>query len=149
MAYRHLETSLHHIHQSRFLRRPEGRLWVHRAIRLLKTLFPRLRPNHFLDCPECKNAFELRFGIMKHGLIDITCCILRLSEQRLLVFMAIRLLKTSQATSSKSFFSLFRMQKMSSYGFSSFWNIHASNSPKLFFKTFRRQIMSSKVHSSS
>jgi hypothetical protein len=37
MASRQFETSLHLLHQSRFLRRPEGRLWVLRHIRLLKT----------------------------------------------------------------------------------------------------------------
>jgi hypothetical protein len=36
-AFRHLETSLHPLQQSRFFRRPEGRLWDIRAICLLKT----------------------------------------------------------------------------------------------------------------
>jgi hypothetical protein len=38
MAFRHLETSLHRFHKSRFLIRPGGRLWVHSAIRLLKRI---------------------------------------------------------------------------------------------------------------
>jgi hypothetical protein len=36
MAVRNIETSRHRLHQSRFFSRPEGRLWVHRAICLRK-----------------------------------------------------------------------------------------------------------------
>jgi hypothetical protein len=89
-ALRHLVTSRHRLHQSRFLRRPKGRLWVLRAIRLLKT---------------------------------------------------------SQETSSKPLFSIPRMQKMSSHGLSTPWYITWSTSPKSVFKTSRRLIVSSKGHS--
>jgi hypothetical protein len=37
-----------------FLRRPEGRLRVLKAIRLLENSFPRLRPIRFFGCPGCR-----------------------------------------------------------------------------------------------
>jgi hypothetical protein len=58
-------------HQSRFLRRKEGRLWVLRAIRLLKTSFPRLRQYAPLNAQNVENGFEWPFDIFKHR-IDIT-----------------------------------------------------------------------------
>jgi hypothetical protein len=42
MSFRHHETSHHRIHQPRFLRRPEGILFVLRPISLLKTSLKRL-----------------------------------------------------------------------------------------------------------
>jgi hypothetical protein len=50
MAFRHFETSHHQLHQSRFLKRPAGTLWILRAVRLLKTLLKRLRPSRFFRC---------------------------------------------------------------------------------------------------
>jgi hypothetical protein len=47
MAFRHLDTSLHRIQQSRFLRRPEGWLWVVRVISLRKTNLQLFRQNFF------------------------------------------------------------------------------------------------------
>jgi hypothetical protein len=47
MAFRHHETSLQRLHQSRFLRRPEGSICVRRAIRLLKTSLKEIRPRCF------------------------------------------------------------------------------------------------------
>jgi hypothetical protein len=72
MAFWHLETSLYRLHQSRFLRRPEGRLWLLRAIRLLKTSLKRHRKNSFFRCPGCRNDFAWPFYTFKHRFIDIT-----------------------------------------------------------------------------
>jgi hypothetical protein len=61
MAFRHLKTSLHRLHQSRLLRQSEGRLWVHRAICLLKTSLPLLRTNRFLECPVYRKSVRIAF----------------------------------------------------------------------------------------
>jgi hypothetical protein len=70
MAFRHLETSLQQIHQSRFLRPPEGWLWVLKAIRLPKTSLPRIRPKRFLKASNLENEKEWYLDIMIHRFID-------------------------------------------------------------------------------
>jgi hypothetical protein len=47
MAFRHLETKLHLLQQSRILRRPESRLWLFSIIRLLESSLARIRPSLF------------------------------------------------------------------------------------------------------
>jgi hypothetical protein len=95
MAFRHLHTSLHRLHQSRFLRRPKGRLWVFRAIRLLKTSLPRIRTNHFFECPVCWKCVRIAFrhheaSLHRHNQSRI----LWFSEAILWVHWAIRLFNT-------------------------------------------------------
>jgi hypothetical protein len=95
MAFRHLETTLHRIHQSRFLRCPE-RLWVLRPIRLLKISPSRLRPNRFFECPECRKCFRIPY---RHHETSLHWYhqrrILRRSKGKLWVLRIIRLLETS------------------------------------------------------
>jgi hypothetical protein len=73
MDFRH-ETSLHGLHQSRFLRPTEGRLWIPRAIRLLKTSLKRIRSSRF-RCPgwwkRVRMAFR-NFETSLHRLHNIT-----------------------------------------------------------------------------
>jgi hypothetical protein len=47
----HLEPSLLRLQHCRFLVRSEGRLWIFRAIRLLKIFVKELRPSIFFRCP--------------------------------------------------------------------------------------------------
>jgi hypothetical protein len=44
-----LKKSIHRFNQRRFLRLPEGRLWVVSAFRPHKTSFRRLPPNSFFE----------------------------------------------------------------------------------------------------
>jgi hypothetical protein len=93
MAFRHLETSLHRLQQSRFLRRPEGSLWVLRSIHLLKTSLPRFRPNFFLECPKCRKFVRMAFRQHETSLHwHYHCRILRSSEGRLRGLRAITLI---------------------------------------------------------
>jgi hypothetical protein len=96
MAYWHLETSLHRIHRSRILRRPEGRIWVLRPIRLLKTSIKRLRPSRFFRCLGSTKWVRMAFRhheTMIHPLHQSR--FLRRPEGRLWVLRALPLLKTS------------------------------------------------------
>jgi hypothetical protein len=67
---RHLETSLHLIHKSRFLRRSEGRLWVLRAFRLLKKILKRLQKVTFFDSRNADNNFVWPIPTLKNRFID-------------------------------------------------------------------------------
>jgi hypothetical protein len=71
---------------------------------------------------------------------------LRLPAGRLRVIRAIHLLKNHLSDFIRDAF-MPRMQKMSSQGLSTPWNIVSSTSLKYFFKTSRRQGMSSHGHS--
>jgi hypothetical protein len=51
------QISLHRLHQNRFLSPPEGRLWFHRAFRLLKTKLKRITRVAFFDVQNAKNEF--------------------------------------------------------------------------------------------
>jgi hypothetical protein len=42
------------------------------AIRLLKSLLKRLRPNRFFDAQEAQNEFALPFDTLKYRYIDFT-----------------------------------------------------------------------------
>jgi hypothetical protein len=66
---------------------------------------------------------------------------LRRPESTLWVIRAIRLFKTSLKQLYQSLFWMLRMQKMSSHGISTPWNIASSTSPKSFFKTWQSQII--------
>jgi 5-methylcytosine-specific restriction endonuclease McrA len=96
MAFRHPETLHHQLHQSLFLRPPEGRLWVLKAIWIPKISIPRIRTNRFFQCPVCIKCVRKAF---RHYEISLhrnhQRPILRLSEDRLWVLWVIRLLKTS------------------------------------------------------
>jgi hypothetical protein len=96
LGFQHLESSLHGFQKSRFLRCPEGTLWVLRAIRLFKSSLPRLRPIRFFEWPECKKCFGMAFRhhlslLPRHHLSRI----LSQSEGILLILRTIRLFKTS------------------------------------------------------
>jgi hypothetical protein len=84
---------------------------------------------------------------LKYRFTDITKVVfLKRLEGKLWVLRAIRLHKTSQANSSKSLFSMNRMQKMNSNSLSTPWNITSSTSPKSFFNTSRLQIISTQAN---
>jgi hypothetical protein len=147
MAFRQLETYLYRLHQSRFVRRPEGRLWVLMAIRLLKSSLKRLRPNRYFQCQESRKWFRVANRHLErspHRLRQSR--LLRRAEGRFWVLREL-LFKTSQVTSWKSLFSIPEMQQMSSHGTSTPWNGASSTSSKSSFKTYRRQILSAKGHS--
>jgi hypothetical protein len=97
MALRHLQTSPHWLHQSRFLRRPESRLWVLRTNHLHKTFLKQLRPSRFFSGPGCRKWVRMSFWHHETFLhrLHQSLLFLRLSEGRLWVERAIRLLKTS------------------------------------------------------
>jgi uncharacterized protein YlaI len=61
ISFRHHETSFHGQHQSRFLIRSQGRLWVLSAFRLLQTSLKQLRPIRFFPCPECIQCVRMAF----------------------------------------------------------------------------------------
>jgi hypothetical protein len=96
MAFRNFQTSLHRLHQSRFLRRLEGTLWLHRAIRLHKTSIKQHQASWFFDCQESQNEFV---WIIWH--LETSLYLLHLSrfsrrpEGRLWVLGAFRLHKYS------------------------------------------------------
>jgi hypothetical protein len=71
MAFRNLEKFLHLRQQSRFLGRPEGSLFVLRAIRLLKTSLKKLRPSRFFQFPECRNSGRMAFRHLETYFIDM------------------------------------------------------------------------------
>jgi hypothetical protein len=88
-------TSLHCLHQSRFLRHSEGRLWVLRTIRLLKTSFKRIRPIAFFY-PWFRKLFRMVFGHLETSLHRLHQSRFSIrSEGKLWVLRAIRLLITS------------------------------------------------------
>jgi hypothetical protein len=72
MDFRHHESSIHRLHQSRSLRRPEVRLRVPRAIRLLKTSHKQILPSRFFDDKNAQNEFALPFDTLKRRIIDFT-----------------------------------------------------------------------------
>jgi hypothetical protein len=72
MAFRHLETLLHRLHQSRFLRRPEGRLSVLRAIRYLKHHLSGFVQIACYESQDTENEFALHFDTLKHRFIVFT-----------------------------------------------------------------------------
>jgi hypothetical protein len=91
-----LNTELHWIHQSRFLRRPEDRLWLLWAIRLLKTSLKRLHQSHLFRCWGCRKCVRMAYrhhesSLHRHHEIRT----LILSEIRIRIFRPIRLFKTS------------------------------------------------------
>jgi hypothetical protein len=61
MAFRHLETTLNRLLQNRFLRRPEGRLWILRPIRLHNTSLKRFSPSSFFRCPGTTKWVRMAF----------------------------------------------------------------------------------------
>jgi hypothetical protein len=91
----------------------------------------RLRSSRFFGCPEWKNYFTWPFDSLKHRLIIFTSHILRRSEGRLWVLMAIRLLETTSAN-SPVFFWIPRMEKMNSRCLSTPWNIVSSTNKVAF-----------------
>jgi hypothetical protein len=80
---RHLQTSLHRLHQSRIVGRTEGRLKDIRAISFLETALKRLRSNRFLDAQDAENEVAWPFDTFKHRFIDKNVVFLRLPEGRL------------------------------------------------------------------
>jgi hypothetical protein len=70
MAFRQLETKLHRLQQSRFLRRPEGWLWVFRGFAYFKHHLSEFLQIAFLDVQHRENKFAWHLDTLKHRLID-------------------------------------------------------------------------------
>jgi hypothetical protein len=90
IAFRHFVTSLR-LHQSRFLSRPNGIVWVLTAIILLKSLLKRLHQSRFFRCSRCRKWDRMAFRhleIPPHWLHQSR--FIRYSEGRLKVLGAIR-----------------------------------------------------------
>jgi hypothetical protein len=68
MAFLHLETSLHRIHQSRFLRRPEG---THKQLIQVA----------FFDAQDAQNEFLWLFDTLKQRFIDFKMSIFKMSRR--------------------------------------------------------------------
>jgi hypothetical protein len=72
-----------------FLRRPEGRLWILKAIRLLKTSLKHLRPSRFFRCPGCRKWVRMALRNLETTLHHLQQSYLRLPEGRLWVHRTI------------------------------------------------------------
>jgi hypothetical protein len=68
MDYCHLETSTNPLHQSRFLRRPEGGLWVIRATNLPNTSVKQLHESRFFLCSACRKCVRMAFRQLETSL---------------------------------------------------------------------------------
>jgi hypothetical protein len=147
MDSRLLETSLHPLRQSRFLRHPEVKLLVCRSFRLHK--------HHLSDFVEV--AFSMLRLLKKNfyglstpwNIVSPTSpkSFFRCPEDRLWILRAIRLLKILHKRLRPSRFS--RNSECRKWVGMAFRHLQKSlhRQPKLFFKTSRRQIMCSQCHS--
>jgi hypothetical protein len=122
------------IKQNAFFECPEWRIG---AIRIPKTALKQICPNRIFNSQNLKNAFEWPFlknlekSFHGHHIVGN----LRRSHGTLFLHMVFRLLKTSlKKTSPKSLCSTISLQKMSSYGLLTPWNIALSTSPKSFLR---------------
>jgi uncharacterized protein YlaI len=123
MAFQHIQTSLHRLYQSRFLRWPEGRLWVLRVIRLLKNHLNN-RPIRIFQCPRCRKWVRIDFRTFETSFHRLhQSRFLRLPEEDC-VFKDIGLLKTLVNRPYPSLFSMSRRHKMSSHGLDKSFHRH-------------------------
>jgi hypothetical protein len=93
IAFRHFET---YLQQSRFLIRPEGKIWFLRAISKIETSLNRIRPSRFFRCPGSKKWIRMAFRHRKTSFRRLyQRYYLRRLEGRSWALRAIRLLETS------------------------------------------------------
>jgi hypothetical protein len=83
LAFGHFETMSHRLLQNRFLRRPEGSLWILRRIRVHKTSLKWLRSFVF-SCPGGKNDFDRPFDTLKHRFIEFTKVLFKTSRGQIM-----------------------------------------------------------------
>jgi hypothetical protein len=85
LAFRFFEISLNRLLENRFLLRSEGRLWIHRANRLLKSCLKQLRRSRFfLDVQEAQNEFVWPFDSRKYCYIDFTKVVFKTSRSQIM-----------------------------------------------------------------
>jgi hypothetical protein len=140
MAFRQHETSLHRLQRNCILRRREGRLWVLRAISYLNHQLSDIVQVDFFDSWCVENVFVWPIDPLKHRSMDFDKVVFwdvqKLDyefskpfahlNQHLSDFVQVTLIEAT-------------MQKMSSYGLSTPWNIASSNT-KVVYKTSRTEI---------
>jgi hypothetical protein len=143
MAFRHHETLLHRNHQCRILRRSEWRLWVFKAIRILKTSIEPIYRSSFFWCPGCRKRVGLAVPQIKILLQRLhKSRFLKRPEGRLCVLRTFRLLKTSLKQIRPScYFRWPGCKKMISNGLLTRRNFVSSTLSTSIFKTPRRQFM--------
>jgi hypothetical protein len=136
MAIRQLETSVHWFHQTRFQRRPECRLWVLKAIHVLKK-FVKVA---LFNAQHAKNDFARPCDTLIHRFINHKSFFWR-PGGRLWVLRPIRLLKHHLSDFEQVVF--FDTQNAGNdFKWSSDTLIHRFiHFTKVVFKTSRRQIM--------
>jgi hypothetical protein len=150
MAFRQHESSLHRLLQRRSLRRPEVRLWVPRAIRLLKTSLKQIRLSRFFRWPGCTKWVRIALRHLKtshHRLQKIR--FLDVQKADLEFTGLFSYIKYHLNNFAQGNFSMSRMQKMCLHSLSTLWNITLSTSLNSFFKTYKRLILSCKGQSST
>jgi hypothetical protein len=144
MAFWQIEKSLHQHHQSRILRRSQGRLWVLRAIGLLKTSLKQIRQNRFFQYPECRKCVRMDFLQNETSIHVLPESRIFIRPQNIGVLRVILLLKTSLKRLHLSrFFRCSGCRNLVRMAFrhfeTSLYRLHQGR----FFKTSRRQIMRS------
>jgi hypothetical protein len=91
MVFRHHETSLQRLHQSRILIHTECRLRVLRPILLLKTSLKRLRSSHIFWCPGFRKCFRVAFGLLQTSPSISPKLFFKTSRREIMSSQAIRL----------------------------------------------------------
>jgi hypothetical protein len=113
----HLETSLHRLQQSRFLRRSEGRLWVLSSIRIFKTSLKRLRPSRF-SMPWMQKMSSHGFRHLETTHDGIQYLFFKTFREQIMTSHGHSPTENfTYGASFKSHFTMRRMQKMSTHGF--------------------------------
>jgi hypothetical protein len=133
MSSHGLSILLNRLHQSRFLKRQEDRLWVLRTIRLFETSLPRLRPSRLFWCPVCRKRVRMAF---------------RHLETSLHWLHQFDFFGRPEGRVHRTILDALYVKNELVWP-STTWNIASSTSPKSLFKTSGRQIMSSKGHSAT
>jgi hypothetical protein len=115
MAFRHPETSLHQIHQSRFLRRPDARLWVLKAD--LKYQLSDFIKFAWFNTQDAGNVFLWPFATLKHRFIDFNKLIFKTSVSDYEFLWPFAYLNHHLSDLVQSIFTMPRMHKKSSHFF--------------------------------
>jgi hypothetical protein len=118
-------------HQSRILRRSQGRLWVLRVIHILKKSLKRLHPSRFFRCSGLY-GLSTPWNIASSNSKKSFFSTLRLQKMRSYGLSTHSNIASS--TSPNSFFKTCRRQIMSSHGHSPTKNITEATSSKSHFK---------------
>jgi hypothetical protein len=118
MAFRHVQTSLYQHHQSRFLRRQEGRLWILWTIRLFKVHLSNLY----------KSLFSMHFTFSNIASSTSPKLFFYVSRTQIVFSWQFAYLEHHARHRPNRFFFWPRMYKMIWNGISTSWNIASSTS---------------------